>query len=228
MGKKEEIISWLTLGLTILAIYLALIYAPFINEPKLIPRVAQKIFYFHVPGAWVGFLAFLVVFVCSIAFLKTSDRRYDSVAQVSAEIGVVFSTITLITGPIWGKAAWGAWWDWGEPRLVTFLVLWLLYLGYIILNRSVGEDFRRARYAAVFGIVAFIDVPIVFLSVRWYRTVHPGQPILESGGLSPQMKVAFFLSLFVFTVLYYLILRMRLSLYNLEEELKELKERMEE
>ncbi len=228
MGKKEEIICWLTLGLTILAIYLALIYAPFINEPKLIPRVAQKIFYFHVPGAWVGFLAFLVVFVCSIAFLKTSDRRYDSVAQVSAEIGVVFSTITLITGPIWGKAAWGAWWDWGEPRLVTFLVLWLLYLGYIILNRSVGEDFRRARYAAVFGIVAFIDVPIVFLSVRWYRTVHPGQPILESGGLSPQMKTAFFLSLFVFTVLYYLILRMRLSLYNLEEELKELKERMEE
>lgn len=228
MERREEIISWLTLGLTVLAVYLALIYAPFIDEPKIIPRIAQKIFYFHVPGAWVGFFAFLVVFVSSIAFLKTSEKRYDSIARVSAEIGVVFSTITLITGPIWGKAAWGAWWDWGEPRLVTFLVLWLLYIGYIILNRSVKEDFRRARYAAVFGIVAFIDVPIVFLSVRWYRTVHPGQPILESGGLSPEMRVAFFLSLFVFTVLYYLILRMRLTLHNLEEELKEIKEKMEE
>lgn len=228
MSKKEEIVSWITLGLTFLAIYLALLYAPFINEPNLIPRVAQKIFYFHVPGAWIGFFAFFVVFVCSIAFLKTSDRRYDSIAQVSAEIGVIFSTITLVTGPIWGKAAWGAWWDWGEPRLVTFLVLWLLYIGYMILNRSVSEDFRRARYAAVFGIVAFIDVPIVFLSVRWYRTVHPGQPILERGGLSPEMRLAFFLLLFVFTILFYLILKTRLSLFNLEEEVKEIKEKMEE
>ncbi len=228
MSKKEEIVSWITLVLTLLAVYLALLYAPFINEPSLITRVAQKIFYFHVPGAWIGFFAFFVVFVCSIAFLKTSDRRYDSVAQVSAEIGVIFSTITLVTGPIWGKAAWGAWWDWGEPRLVTFLILWLLYIGYMILNRSVSEDFRRARYAAVFGIVAFIDVPIVFLSVRWYRTVHPGQPILESGGLSPEMRLAFFLSLFVFTILFYLILKTRLSLFKLEEEVKEIKEKMEE
>ncbi len=228
MIERDEIIAWGTLALMILTVYLALFYAPFIDEPQIVPRVAQKIFYFHAPGAWVGFLAFFVVFVCSIAFLKTSNRKYDTVAKASAEIGVVFSTITLITGPIWGKAAWGAWWDWGEPRLVTFLVLWLLYLGYILLNRAVQEDFRRARYAAVFGIVAFVDVPIVFLSVRWYRTVHPGQPVLESGGLSSEMRLAFFLALFVFTVLYYLMIKTRLKLYSLEEEIKEIKEKMEE
>lgn len=221
--KLDVWLKWLVFVLMLASLYLAFIYAPIEKSMG----VVQKIFYFHVPGAWVGFLAFFVVFIASILFLRTSERKYDTWARASAEIGVVFSTITLLTGPIWGKFAWGTWWDWGEPRLVTFLVLWLMYVGYLLLHRAVEEDFRRARYAAVFGIVAFIDVPLVFLSVRWYRTVHPPQLIFESGGLDAKMKLAFFVALFTFTLLYLVFLkRVHLTL-EVQEKIDEVKNQLE-
>ncbi len=219
-------LDWIVAGSTALAMYVAL-YLIFIYAP--IERVmgeVQKVFYFHVSGAWVAFFAFFVVFVCSIAFLRTGEKKWDIWAYASAEIGVIFTTITLLTGPIWGRSFWGRWWDWGEPRLVTALILWFLYVGYLLLHSSVGEGVRRARFAAVFGIIAFIDVPIVFLSVRWYRSSHPPQLIMEPGGLDPQMRVAFFFTLFAFTLLYFFILRSRVRMERLTEELSALKERL--
>lgn len=208
-----------------ISIYLIFIYAPpAVNPTNNKPWFEQKIFYAHVASAWTGFLAFFVVAVASIIFLRKESRLADLVAQVSAEIGVIFTTLTLISGPLWAKSFWGKYWDWSEPRLVTALILWFLYVGYLILRSSVGEDFRRARFAAVFGIIAFLDVPIVFLSVRWYRASHPPLLVFEPGGLDPSMKVAFFFTLLVFTLFYLVLLRNGLRIKNLHDSLKKLKE----
>lgn len=205
-------------------LYLVFIYSPYaINPVSNETWPEQKIFYFHVSTAWTGFLAFFVVFIASIIFLKNQNRLADIVAYVSAEIGVAFTTLTLITGPLWARSFWGRYWDWSEPRLVTALILWFLYVGYLILRSSVGEDVRRARFAAVFGIIAFIDVPIVFLSVRWYRTTHPPLLVFEPGGLDPSMKFAFFLTLFVFTVFYVVLLRLGVRTFRLRDKINRLK-----
>lgn len=207
------------------SIYLIFGYAPpAINPTNNQPWYEQKIFYVHVSSAWTGFLAFFVVMVASIIFLRSENKTADLVAQVSAEIGVIFTTLTLITGPLWAKSFWGKYWDWSEPRLVTALILWFLYVGYLILRSSVGEDIRRARFAAVFGIIAFLDVPIVFLSVRWYRASHPPLLVFEPGGLDPKMKVAFFFTLFIFTIFYVVLLRLVLEIRKAKEELNQLKE----
>lgn len=214
----------LLLGMLV-SLYLIFEYAPpAINPTNEKPWYEQKVFYFHVSSAWTGFLAFFVVAVASIAFLRNESRIADIVAQVSAEIGIVFTTLTLVTGPLWAKSFWGRYWDWSEPRLVTALILWFLYIGYLILRSSVGEDFKRARFAAVFGIIAFLDVPIVFLSVRWYRASHPPLLVFEPGGLDPSMKIAFFFTLFVFTIFYVVLLRNGVRVRNLKDELNRLKE----
>ena len=220
---KDKLLRAVVFILMPLALYLAFIFAPVEKTMG----VVQKIFYFHVPGAWVAALAFLIVFVSSILFLRTGDFKYDLTARASAEIGVVFCTLTLLTGPIWGQFAWGTWWDWGEPKLVIFLVLWLMYLGYLLLHRSIQESFKRARYAAVYGIVAFLDVPIVFLSVLWYRTVHPPLIVVEKGGLDAKMKLAFFCSLFAFTFLYIIFFQQVRKSLELRERVKEIKNRLE-
>jgi heme exporter protein C len=208
-----------------ISIYLIFEYAPpAVNPTNNQPWYEQKIFYVHVSSAWTGFLAFFVVMVASIIFLRNESRTADLVAQVSAEIGVIFTTLTLITGPLWAKSFWGRYWDWSEPRLVTALILWFLYVGYLILRSSVGEDVRRARFAAVFGIIAFLDVPIVFLSVKWYRASHPPLLVFEPGGLDPKMKFAFFFTLFVFTIFYVVLLRLGLEIRKAREELNQLKE----
>lgn len=207
------------------ALYFIFLYAPeAVNPTNNEPWLEQKIFYFHVSSAWTGFLAFFVVFVASIIFLRNQSRTADIIAYVSAEIGVIFTTLTLITGPLWAKSFWGKYWDWSEPRLVTALILWFLYVGYLILRSSVGEDLRRARFAAVFGIISFLDVPIVFLSVRWYRASHPPLLVFEPGGLDSQMKLAFFFTLFVFTVFYVILLRLGIRIFRARDELNQLKE----
>lgn len=208
-----------------ISIYLIFGYAPpAINPTNNQTWYEQKVFYAHVSSAWTGFLAFFVVMIASIIFLKNESRFFDIVAQVSAEIGIIFTSLTLITGPLWAKSFWGKYWDWSEPRLVTALILWFLYTGYLILRSSVGEDVRRARFAAVFGIIAFLDVPIVFLSVRWYRASHPPLLVFEPGGLDPKMKVAFFFTLFVFTILYVVLLRLGIEIKRARDEINRLKE----
>lgn len=226
---KRKTLDYLLYGLLffgmLLSLFLIFEYAPpAVNPTNNQPWYEQKIFYFHVASAWTGFLAFFIVAVASVIFLRKESRVADLVAQVSAEIGIMFTTLTLITGPLWAKSFWGKYWDWSEPRLVTALILWFLYIGYLILRQSVGEDFRRARFAAVFGIIAFLDVPIVFLSVRWYRASHPPLLIFEPGGLDPSMKLAFFFTLFIFTLLYVVLLRNGLRIRLLKDELNRMKE----
>lgn len=169
---------------------------------------AQRIFYIHVPSAWIGFLAFAVVFVASIAFLATGQRRFDDLAASSAEVGVVFTTAVLITGPLWGRPVWGVYWTW-DPRLTSFLMLWLIYISYLVLRGYVPEPIRRARFSAVLGIVGFLDVPIVYLSARWWRSEHPTQFVVEGGELPPEMLVTMLVGVVAFTFIYLYLLSVR-------------------
>lgn len=169
---------------------------------------AQRIFYIHVPSAWIGFLAFAVVFAASIAFLATGARRWDDLAASSAEVGVVFTSAVLITGPLWGRPVWGVYWTW-DPRLTSFLMLWLIYLSYLVLRGYVPEPVRRARFSAVLGIVGFLDVPIVYLSARWWRSEHPTQFVVEGGRLPAEMLVTMLVGLVAFTFLYLYLLAVR-------------------
>ena len=204
--------------LFVLALYLIFIYVP--TEETM--GVVQRIFYFHVPVAWVAFLAFFIVFLGSVLYLWKRDSKWDVIASSSAEVGVVFTTLVLITGPIWARPIWGAWWTW-DARLTTALVLWLIYVAYLIIRAYATEEQRGARFAAVVGIVGFIDVPIVALAITLWRTQHPG-PVVFEGGLAPSMLLTLLVCLAAFTTLYSLLLIQRVSMKNDEIEIKRLKE----
>jgi heme exporter protein C len=170
----------------------------------------QRIFYVHLPLAIGAFLAFGVVFAASLLYLWKRDARYDLWARSSAQVGVLFTTLVLITGSLWAKPIWGTWWTW-DARLTTTLVLWLIYVAYLMVRAYAGESGRAARYAAILGIVGFLDVPIIRQSVVWWRTLHPGPTVVqESGGtgLPPAMLATLAVSLTAFLLLYaYLVLQ---------------------
>ena len=185
----------------------------------------QRIFYFHVPAAWVAYLAFAITFIGSIAYLRTGERRWDLLAHSSAEIGVVFVTLVLVTGPIWARPVWGTWWEW-DARLTSALVMWLTYVGYLFV-RSLSEDPARAgRIAAIVGIVGFVNVPIVHFSVRWWRTLHPSGPTIanptETSGLGGPELLTFFTSLVAFTLLFAWLLSLRTRIGRLSDEIERL------
>jgi heme exporter protein C len=147
----------------------------------------QRIFYYHVPSAWTAFLLFFANFVASIIYLFRRSPAMDALALAAAEVGVVFCTVVLITGPIWARPVWGIWWTW-DARLTTTLVLWLIYVSYLML-RHFSDSVQMPLIAAALAIFAFIDVPIVYMSIRWWRTQHP-QPVIAGGegsGLDPAM-----------------------------------------
>ena len=216
-----RVLALLTAGTLALALWMALFYAP----REMMMGDAQRIFYFHVPSAWIGFFAFFVVFVASLVFLRTRQRRWDALALAAAEIGVVFTTLVLLTGPLWGKVVWGVYWVW-DARLTTTLILWLIYVGYLML-RSSAEGERRARFAAVLGIVGFLDVPLIYLSVSWWRTMHPGYVVTEPGGLAPQMTQTLMVALASFTLLFALLLVARLRLEQVRDRLNVLRAQSE-
>ena len=214
---KIKVLLVVSALLMLAALYMVFIYAP--TEAEM--GNVQRIFYFHVPLAWIAFLAFLVVFIASILYLWKRDKRWDFIASSSAEVGLVFTTLFLITGSIWAKSWWGVWWTW-DSRLTSSLVLWLIYLAYFIVRSYIAEDQRRARFAAVVGIIGFIDVPIVALAITLWRTQHPG-PIIFEGGLSPEMVGTLLVSIAAFTTLYSLLLAYRVLMKQDEDELKKLK-----
>lgn len=218
-NKYSTALGWLTFLVTTAALYMVFIYAP---TEKVMGDI-QRIFYFHVSAAWVAFFAFFVVFIASIIYLKMRSEFWDVLALVSAEIGVVFTTIVLITGPIWARPIWNAWWTW-DPRLTTTLILWFIYLAYIIIRASIDQQGKRARFAAIFGIVGFVDVPIVFMSIRWWRTIHP--QVLKKGSfnLSPAMVNTLLVSLAAFTLIYLYLLLRRVKVEILANKVKEVKE----
>lgn len=187
----------------------------FVARPDRVQGDAARIVYFHVAMALVAmFIAFLVVFIASIAYLRTSNPRWDRLGHASAEVGLVFTTLVLITGAIWGYPVWGTWWSW-DPKLTTTLILWFMYLGYLMV-RSYAEPPRGPRYAAIVGIVAFFDVPIVYLSSYWWRTLHPQPVVGPLADQQPSTSVVWILALSVvaFAMLYAFLVRLR---YEIEE-----------
>ena len=191
----------------------------------------QRIFYFHVGSAWTAFLAFFFVFLGGVLYLIKKNLFWDYLAAASAEVGVVFTTIVLVTGPIWARPVWNTWWPWGDPRVTTTLVLWLIYVAYLILRSSLGEGEKRARFSAVFGIIGFIDVPIVWLSIRWWRTIHPVVITRTGANLEPEMFQAMMVSVAAFTVFFVALtcLRLAMHLHNsaAEEMAQAVRERSE-
>jgi len=229
MKQKKD--TWLlvltALGavLVMVAIYLALVRAPEASLNSETGRYAQRIIYFHIATAWVGFLAFFVTFIGGIGYLRTGERKWDIIALSSAEIGTVFMLGVLISGSIWAKPAWGVWWVWDE-RLTISLIQFLVYVGYLMLRSAVEDPARRARFAAVYGIVAFISVPINFIAIRMWRTQHPLMFGSEEGGLGPNMMFAFFFSLTTFTVWYAILMWHRFRLEQTRDNLEQLKQRI--
>jgi heme exporter protein C len=203
--------------LFMLALYLVFLFVP--TEQTM--GVVQRIFYFHVPVAWIGLLAYCMVFLGSILYLWKRDRKWDILASSSAEVGVIFTTIFLITGSIWAKPIWGVWWTW-SPRLTTALVLWFIYIGYLMVRAYAAEEERGARFAAVVGIAGFADVPIVILSITLWRTQHPG-PVIFQGGLAPPMTLTLMVSIAAFTVLFVVLLSQRIWLRQAKNEVERLK-----
>lgn len=218
-------ILWIITTILILfSLYLVFAWVP--TEASM--GIVQRIFYFHVPSAWAAFLSFFVVFISSIAFLARRNVKWDDIAYCSAEIGVVFTSLALISGAIWAKPVWNNWWVWEDPRLTTTLMLWLIYAGYLLV-RNYSPSHQASRFAAVIGIAGFIDVPIVYLSVIWWRSGHPlvlGQT--PQSGLAPSMLLTLLVSLAAFTSLYVVLLRLVLSLRRAELEVEELKMRIQD
>lgn len=224
----HKVLIYLSIPMVLVALYLAFIYTPV--EVKM--GIVQKIFYFHVASAWVAFLAFFIVFVFSIMFLSKRKRIYDVIAGVSAEIGVVYTTIVLTTGPIWGRSAWNTWWSW-EPRLTTTLILLFMYIAYIMIRNMDGAWEKKGRLASVFGIISFINVPIVFMSIRWWNSkLHPvvfGEGANETGGgLEPSMLFALIFTVITMTIVYVVFLQKGIYIERLKIQAERLKEKFQE
>ncbi|HET7341069.1 MAG TPA: heme ABC transporter permease CcmC [Methylomirabilota bacterium] len=179
----------------------------------------QRIMYLHVPTAWVAYLAFGVVLLASIVYLARRAEAADRLAHASAEVGVVFTGLTIAAGSIWGKPTWGTWWTW-DARLTSVAMLFVMYLGYLLLRGMIDDRERAARYCAVLGIVAALDVPLVHFSVYWWRTLHQPPTVLKPGAASmpPVILATLLVNLVAFTLLYAYFVAKRARLLRAETE----------
>ena len=196
--------------------WLVFAYAP-LEESM---RLTQKIFYLHLPLAWWGLFSFLLVFIASAQYLRTREPRWERLADAAAETGVVLATLVLGTGIIWSKAAWWQWWVW-DYRLTTTLVMWFIYAAYLALRGLDMPRERRALVKAVVGVVAFLDVPLVFFATRLWRSNHPVGVMSARDGLEPEMRVAVLASLAAFGLFWLALVRLRCRIALLEEKAAE-------
>ena len=181
----------------------------------------QRVFYFHVPIAIISFLAFFVVFIASLMYLFKRSPKWDAFAHASAEVGVIFVTLALITGIIWARPIWNTWWTW-EPRLTTTLILWLIYVAYLMIRSYAPTQSKGAIYAAVVGIIGFVDVPIVYYSVVWWRSIHPSPvvgPFAQSDSLDGTMALILLYSFITFVFFFAYMVMERMELRTTEEAL---------
>jgi heme exporter protein C len=217
------------LGAVVLLLVGAAAYASFFIAPtERTMGLIQRIFYFHAASAWAGMTAFSICFVANLLYVWRRQPNWDSLGVSAAEVGLAFITVVLITGPIWAKPAWGIYWTW-DARLTSTLVLWLLYLSYLLLRTLIEEPDRRALLSALFGIFAFLDVPIVFGAIRWWRTQHPA-PVIMGGpgsGLEPTMRAVFFFSVLALHALMVFLLAERYGLEKLRTEMELLRREAE-
>ena len=197
---------------------MAFLYAP----TDRVQGHAQRIFYIHVPMAWLAYLAYGVLFVGAIGFLWKKDMKWDRLARSAAELGFLFTTLVLLTGALWGRPIWGSWWQW-EARLTTTLVLWFIYLGYFMLRSYAGDRERAARHSAVLGIIGAIDIPIIHQSVEWWRTLHPEPVVLDTSGpnLPDSMLFTLLIGFAGFTILFTYLLKLKVSVEAARDEIDE-------
>jgi heme exporter protein C len=205
-----------------LATLAAAMFAMAISSVAAAPReitmgLVQKIFYFHVPCAWLLMLSTLVCAGGSVAYLFRDSEKGDRVALASAELGVLFGTCVLVSGPLWAKAAWGVYWQW-EARLTSSLLLWLMLVAYVLARRYGGPAARRL--AAALALFAAMDIPLVYFSVKYFRTIHPGNKVVQT--LGPGMRGAFWWSMAAFSVLFALLLITRIAIAKAQARLDEL------
>lgn len=201
----------------LLSLYAIFIYAPIEKTMG----VVQKIFYLHLSLAFLSFFAFFIVFIASILYLYKRDIRWDILAHSSAEVGVIFCSLVLITGPIWARPIWNVWWTW-DPRLTTTLILWFMYVAYLMIKKLLPYGSQRTNIASVFGIISFINVPITFFVVRMWRTIHP--VVIDTSGvhISAPMLTTLLISLGAFCLLFLMLLRTRVRLENTLQDYQEL------
>ena len=218
MKNDAEAVPLLGAGVTAAmltaAFYLIFLWAP--NE--LTMGVVQRIFYFHVPSAFTAFLAFTIGGVASIRYLSNRDSRLDSLSVACNEVGLVFAVVNLITGMMWAKPVWGVYWAW-DARLTTMLLLALIYSGYLILRSSIDDANQRAVACAVVSIFGMVDIPIVYMANRWWRTQHP-QPVMfeAAGGLDGDMRIVLYFTFAAMACLLWLLVRSRRRLEDLQRE----------
>ena len=220
MGKTfNNLLGAATLALMIISLWMIFAWVPTEAEQGIV----QRIFYFHVPCAWVAFAAFAIVAVAGIFYLWLGGQIWDDLGYSAAEIGMLFCTLMLLSGSLWAKPIWGTWWTW-DSRLTTSFVLWLLYGGYLIMRAMLEESQQVARFAAVVGIVAALDVPVVIVSVRLWRTIHPAVLVTRQGGHGledPRMIVTLLVSIAAFTLMFAWLLMLRLAVLRTRNRIGE-------
>ncbi len=222
--KWLSVLDFATAGVMLVATALVFLYAP---EEAVMGQV-QRVFYFHVSAGWVGMLGFLVAAIAGIVYLRTGRRDWDIVGLSAVEIGMAFAFINIVTGSIWARPIWNTWWTW-DPRLTTATVMELIYAAYLMLRAGIEDPDRRARFGAVYAIIGFLSVPITFLSVRIFRTIHP---VVIGGGdpnatgtfdMTPKMLQTFMFSLLAFSVFFADLLWHRVRLGRLSDKVEQLK-----
>ena len=187
------------------SLYMALLWAP----TEITLGDSQRIFYIHIPLAWLGMLSVIILAIFSIAYLITRNIKWDNLAYSTAELGFILITLVLVTGMIWSKAEWTVWWTW-DPKLTTTVILWFIYLSYVMLRKYGPSDLRGASYGAVLGIIGAIDVPMIYMAANWWSSAHPelniGPLSDQSSNVNSEMMTTLLISLFAYTMLYIIIL----------------------
>ncbi len=218
MGRRSPLVGWLgiaALTLMLIGSYVGL----FVVRADGNQGEVQRLMYVHVPAAWTAFLAFFFVFIGSVLYLVQRDPRADRFAAASAEVGIVFIALTLATGMLWGKPTWGVWWTW-DPRLTSTAILLAVFVGYLAIRGFTDDPDSRARWSAVVGILGFLQVPIVYLSVVWWRTLH--QPPSSPRSVSSEILWTWMLNFVAFLLMFAYLVAQRARIARAEAELEEL------
>lgn len=221
--RGRRIIGSLALLSILLGLYFGLIVAP----PDAYQGESQRIMYLHIPSILTAYLSFFIVFIGSCLFLWKREKRDDILAYSAAEIGVLFTGLTILEGAIWGKPTWGVWWTW-DARLTLTAILFLIFVGYLMLRSLIEDEARGAVCGAVLGIIGFLDIPLIHMSVYWWRTLHQSPSILRPDKLPwenvhPSMLIALSVNFVAFILFYFYLLSLRFRLGEMREEAKALK-----
>ncbi len=227
MSSQPRVLKVLTLLSALLvpvAFFMSMFYAPL----EKVMGAVQRVFYFHVATAWVGMLGFIVAAVVAVIYLRTQDMKWDVVGVAAVELSLVFFFIAIVLGSIWARPIWGTWWTW-EPRLTTAAILEMVYLAYLLLRQGIEDPERRARFGAVYTLLGGISVPLTFISIRIFRTIHPvviGDANAQAQGgfsMSPAMLQTLLFSIAVFSIVFVTLFWHRIRLGQFADKVEQLK-----